>query len=105
MKRKQPAYRPQPVEKSFAKWRKKPSYVKAYDALSDEFAMADTLIEARTKANLRQEDVARLMKTSQTAIARLERGRGNPSLGTLRRYAKATGTKLKVTFQSAKQSS
>jgi len=27
-------YRPQPVEKSFAKWRKKPSFVAAYEALS-----------------------------------------------------------------------
>jgi transcriptional regulator with XRE-family HTH domain len=42
------------------------------------------------------------MKTSQTAIARLESGRGNPSLKTLRKYAKATGTKLKLSFQSAK---
>lgn len=102
MKRKQGGYRPQPVEKSFAKWRKNPSYVKAYAALSDEFAIAEALIDARAKANLRQEDVARRMKTSQTAIARLESGRGNPSLSTLRKYAKATGTKLKVSFQSAK---
>jgi ribosome-binding protein aMBF1 (putative translation factor) len=99
MKKKQEGYRPQPVEKSFAKWRKKPSYVKAYDELSDEFAIAEALIDARAKANLRQEDVARRMKTSQTAIARLESGRGNPSLSTLRKYAKATGTKLKVSFQ------
>lgn len=91
--------RPQPVEKSFAKWRKKPSYAAAYDALSDEFAVAEALIDARTKANLRQEDVARRMQTSQTAIARLESGRGNPSLKTLRKYAKATGTKLKLSFQ------
>ncbi len=102
MKKKQTGYRPIPVEKSFAKWRKDPAYVKAYDALSDEFAIAEALIDARAKANLRQEDVARRMKTSQTAVARLESGRSNPSLSTLRRYAKATGTELKVTFQSAK---
>ena len=102
MKAKQTAYRPQAAEKSFAKWRRKPSYVKAYDALSDEFAVAETLINARSKANLRQEDVARLMKTSQTAIARLESGKSNPSLDTLRRYARATGTRLKVTFHAAK---
>ena len=102
MKRKSAEYRPQSVEKSFAKWNKKPSYVKAYNALSDEFAVAEALVEARRKASLRQEDVALRMKTSQTAVARLESGRSNPSLDTLRRYAKATGTKLKVTFQSAK---
>lgn len=98
-KNKQTGYRPQPVEKSFAKWRKKPSYVAAYDALSDEFAIAEALIDARTKANMRQSDVARRMKTSQTAVARLESGKGNPSLKTLQRFAKATGTKLKLSFQ------
>ena len=96
------SYRPQPVESSFAKWRKKPAYLSAYDALSDEFAVAEALIDARTKANLRQADVARRMKTSQTAIARLESGQGNPSLSTLRKYAKATGTKLRLSFQTAK---
>lgn len=95
---KRSGYRPQPVEKSFAKWRKKPSYVAAYEALSDEFALAEALIDARTKADLRQADVAKRMKTSQTAIARLESGRGNPSLRTLQKYAKATGTKLKLSF-------
>lgn len=47
MKKKQPNYRPIPVEKSFAEWRKHPSYVKAYDALADEFAVAGALIDAR----------------------------------------------------------
>jgi ribosome-binding protein aMBF1 (putative translation factor) len=102
MKTKTSGYRPQPVEKSFAKWRKKPSYVAAYNDLSDEFAIAEALIDARTKANMRQEDVARRMQTSQTAVARLESGRGNPSLKTLQRYAKATGTKLKLSFQQSK---
>lgn len=44
-------YHPQPVEKSFAKWRKTPSYEKAYDALSEEFAIAEALIDARAYAN------------------------------------------------------
>ena len=35
------------------------------------------------------------MGTSRTAAARLEGGRGNPSLKTLQRYAAATGTKLR----------
>jgi ribosome-binding protein aMBF1 (putative translation factor) len=95
---KKSGYHPQPVEKSFAKWRKKSSYAAAYEALNDEFALAEALIDARTKADLRQSDVAKRMKTSQTAIARLESGRGNPSLRTLQKYAKATGTKLKLSF-------
>ena len=29
-----------PVEESFAAWREDPEYVKAYDALEDEFSLA-----------------------------------------------------------------
>jgi ribosome-binding protein aMBF1 (putative translation factor) len=92
-----------PVEKSFAKWRRDPEYSKAYDALDDEFALAAALIDARGKAGLSQADVARKMDTSQPAIARLEGGRGNPSIGTLRRFARVTGTRLKIAFEPAKR--
>jgi ribosome-binding protein aMBF1 (putative translation factor) len=92
-----------PVEESFAAWRRDPSYVKAYDALEEEFALAAALIDARAQAGLSQEQVAKRMKTSQPAIARLEGGQGNPSLATLRRYGKATGTRLKISFERAKR--
>jgi transcriptional regulator with XRE-family HTH domain len=39
------------------------------------------------------------MKTTQSAIARLESGRGRPSTTTLSRFAKATGHKLKISFE------
>ncbi len=88
-----------PVEESFAKWRKDPAFRKAYAALEGEFALADALIAARTKADVSQAVVARRMKTSQTAVARLEGGTGNPSVKTLQRYAQATGTRLKISFE------
>ncbi|MEI9989576.1 MAG: helix-turn-helix domain-containing protein [Rhizomicrobium sp.] len=91
--------KPIPVEKSFAKWRKDPAYRAAYAALDEEFALAAALIAARTSADLSQQDIAKRMRTSQPAVARLEGGRGNPSLETLRRYARATGTQLKITFE------
>ena len=91
-----------PVEESFANWRKNPNYLREYDSLEEEFALAASLIDARARAGLSQEDVARRMKTSQPAVARLEGGRSNPSLDTLRRFAEATGTKLKITFTAAK---
>ena len=91
-----------PVEESFANWRKNPNYLREYDSLEEEFALAASLIDARVRAGLSQEDVARRMKTSQPAVARLEGGRSNPSLDTLRRFAEATGTKLKITFTAAK---
>ena len=36
-----------PAEESFAAWRKDPAYVKAYNALEDEFSLAKAMIEAR----------------------------------------------------------
>ncbi|MDO9223429.1 MAG: helix-turn-helix transcriptional regulator [Caulobacter sp.] len=87
-----------PVEESFADWRKDPAYREAYAALDEEFALASALIAARAGGNLSQEEIARRMRTSQPAIARLESGHGNPSLSTLRRYAEATGTRLRISF-------
>jgi hypothetical protein len=34
-----------PVEECFAEWRKDPEYVKAYEALEDEFSLAAAVIE------------------------------------------------------------
>ncbi len=83
------------------RWRENAEYQKAYYALEDEFAVARALIEARTKAKLTQTEVAARMETSQAAVARMEAGNGNPSLATLKRYAEATGSHLKIELQQA----
>jgi len=93
------------VDESFAKWREDPAYVEAYEALDEEFTLAAALIEARSDANISQEEIARRMQTSQPAVARLEGGHGNPSLNTLRRYAAATGTRLRIVFEPVTASS
>ena len=82
-----------------AKWKKDPAFQAEYDALEEEFDLAAALIEARKHADLTQEQLAERMETSQASIARLEGNKGNPSLNTLRRYAGATGTRLKITFE------
>ena len=81
-----------PVDELFTEWRKDPEYVAAYDALEEEFALADALIRARSIAHMTQEDVAKAMDTTQAAVARLESGRALPSTRTLHRFADATGT-------------
>lgn len=88
-----------PVEESFARWRKDPEYVAAYDALEDEFALANQIIGARARANLTQAELAERMKTSQSSIARLESGRSRPSVSTLERLAAATGSKLRLVLE------
>ncbi|EHK57538.1 helix-turn-helix domain-containing protein [Allomesorhizobium alhagi] len=87
-----------PVSEAFEEWRKDPEYVKAYDALEEEFALASALIDARAKANMTQEQVAERMNTSQSYIAKLEGSRVSPTLKALKRYAEATGSTLKISF-------
>ena len=88
-----------PVEESFVEWRKDPAYIAEYDALEEEFALAGALIRARAAADMSQHDIAAHMGTSQPAVARLEGGKSNPSLATLRRYAAAVGAKLVIGFE------
>lgn len=92
-----------PVEKSFRRWQKEPRYRRAYEALEDEFVFATALIDARAKAGLSQEELAARMDTSQQAVSRLEGGQGNPSIKTLQRFAKATGTRLRIRFEAARK--
>jgi ribosome-binding protein aMBF1 (putative translation factor) len=80
-------------------WMKNPEYVKAYDALEEEFSLAEAFIRARAQADLTQEQVAERMGTTQAVIARLESGRVKPSTRTLERFAKATGTRLRIAFE------
>jgi ribosome-binding protein aMBF1 (putative translation factor) len=91
-----------PVEEAFKEWRKDPEYGAAYDALEQEFALASALIKARGDADLTQEQVATAMGTTQAFVARLESGRVLPSTRTLERFAKATHTKLRISFEPEK---
>lgn len=84
-------------------WLKRPAYKRAYKALEAEFNMAAALIEARAHAGLTQEQLARRMKTTQTVIARLESGRAKPSTRTLERIARATGMRLRISFEPARK--
>ena len=85
-----------PFEKVFEEEMKKPEFAKAYHELDEEFELLTELIKARKAAKMTQKDVADKMKSSQSQIARLESGRG--TISSLRRYAKATGRKVKITL-------
>lgn len=77
-------------------WHKDAAYRRAHDKLAPEFELAKTLIDARLRADLSQAEIAEKMGTTQPAIARLESGRQVPSTKTLRRYADATGSRLRI---------
>ena len=80
-------------------WMKEPKYRKEYKALEHEFDLASTLIAARTHAGLSQRELADRMKTSQSFVARLESGAVTPTWETLNRYARATGTRLRIELE------
>jgi len=67
-----------------------------YEALAAEFEIANELLKARLRAGISQTELASLMGTSQSTIARLESGQTLPSTKTLIRFAEATGSKIQV---------
>jgi len=77
-------------------------YAREYDALEEEFSIAQAMIRARGRAGLTQAEVAKRMGVSQPRIAKIEAGT-NVSLDILRRYAVATGSKLKLDFQAGQE--
>jgi transcriptional regulator with XRE-family HTH domain len=82
---------------------KEPDYRKEYEALEEEFALMAAVAKARARAGLSQAQLAKRMKTTQSTIARLESGRGLPSTRTLARFAKATGHRLKISFEPLRE--
>jgi ribosome-binding protein aMBF1 (putative translation factor) len=82
-----------------ARLMKDPEVRKHYDALEEEFALMAAVAQARARSGLSQAELARRMNTTQSTIARLESGRALPSTRTLTRFAKATGHRLKISFE------
>jgi predicted transcriptional regulator len=76
----------------------RPEVKAEYDRLADEFELLDEFLRARTAAGITQEELAKRIGTTQSAIARLESGKGkhSPSLATLQKYARALGCRLEV---------
>jgi len=89
------------LDKLTKEWLKRPDFKAEYDALAEEFSIAETLIRARAEADMTQEQVAEKMQTSQSYVAKLESGRVSPSMKALQRYAAATGSRLKISLEQA----
>jgi ribosome-binding protein aMBF1 (putative translation factor) len=76
-------------------------FKKAYESKEMVFAVALEAIKARKSAKMTQVEVAEQMKTTQSAVARLESAKSAPTLATLERYARAIGKRLCISFQPA----
>ncbi len=84
-----------------ARWMTDPAFKAEYDALDEEYQFLREMLHARKRAGLTQEDVAERMGTKAPAVARLEASgayydKHSPSVGTLRKYARAVGCKLEI---------
>jgi len=78
---------------------KDPKVKLEYEKLQPKFAAVSALIEARIRRGLTQEALARKIKTKQSAIARIESGNANPSIGFLQKLAEALEKKLVIRFE------
>ncbi len=87
------------VRELHAKWMENPSYRAEYEAMRSEFELAAAIIDTRSKAGLTQEQLAELMAAPQSLVARIESGTHNTTLKTLERFARATGTHLRIVFE------
>jgi transcriptional regulator with XRE-family HTH domain len=79
---------------------KRPEFREAYEELEEEYELAKQIIKFRLSRNLTQAQLAKLVGTSQPAIARLESGNHrNLTLGFLARVARALDLRPEMRFR------
>jgi ribosome-binding protein aMBF1 (putative translation factor) len=77
---------------------KDPLIRREYERLAPEYEIIKAIIEARTRKNFTQANIAKKIGTTQSAIARVESGTANPSLKFMHRLADALGLRLSIRF-------
>jgi transcriptional regulator with XRE-family HTH domain len=60
--------------------------------------IAEMLIDLRKQRKLSQQALAKMVKTTQAVISRIENKNASPTLDLLERIAKACGKKLEIFF-------
>lgn len=73
-----------------------PAAVAAKQDVQAYIALIESLIATRKSCALTQEDVAKLMATTQSAISKFESVGGDARFSTVQRYARAVGSRLRV---------
>ncbi|MEH1016142.1 helix-turn-helix domain-containing protein [Micromonospora sp. CPCC 206060] len=85
-----------PLDQVIAENRQDPQFQVEWDRTAFARAVAIRVIAYRTRTGLTQRDLAKTTGLTQPAIARLERGDHEPSLGTLAKLTKATGLSFEL---------
>lgn len=73
-----------------------PAKKAAYDSLEVEFKIYSALVKARIQKKLTQKQLASKLGIAQSALARFESGRTNPTLSFLQKITAGLGLKLTV---------
>ncbi len=78
--------------------KKDKEFAKGFDEGYEQFKIGVMLRQAREKAGLTQEELARRLKTKKTSISRIENHAEDIKLSTLKRTASALGKHLQVSI-------
>jgi len=89
------------LKEHIAEHMKNPEFKKAWHDLDTEFELLESMIKAREKAGLTQEELAKRIGTKQPALSRLERGAfKRATVETLKKIADALDAKLVIKLQA-----
>lgn len=75
-----------------------PDFQEEYEKIQPEFEIMKALIEARTKQNMTQKELAERSGIRQSNISRIEKGASSPNISTLQKLAEGLGMNLQVRF-------
>jgi DNA-binding XRE family transcriptional regulator len=76
--------------------RRDPEFAEGFEEGYANFKMGVILKQAREKAGMTQDEVARKLKTKKSAISRIENHAEDIRLSTIQKYAKALGKSIRV---------
>ena len=71
-------------------------FAKDFDAGYEEFGIGYLLRAARHKSGITQDELARRLRTSKSAISRIENHAEDIRLSTLKKFARALGKDLRI---------
>lgn len=75
-----------------------PEFKQAYDELEVEYAIMNEMLKLRGEAGMSQSQLSQKTGITQPDISKLENGKANPSIATLKKVARAFGKRLQVRF-------
>lgn len=76
-----------------------PEFWDGYEERLETFKLGILLKQARLKAGLTQEEIAKRLKTTKSVVSRMENHSTDIRLSTLEKFARAVGLKIHVALR------